>query len=50
MSIGKLSLSRGGGGSGSRSGSTTSGKRLAEDALDILTVAGLLPIRTAWWG
>lgn len=50
VSIGKLSLSRGGGGSGSRSGSTTSGKRLAEDALDILTVAGLLPIRTAWWG
>lgn len=50
VSIGKLSLSRGGGGSGSRSASATSGKRLAEDAIDILTVAGLLPIRTAWWG
>jgi len=50
VSIGKLSLSRGGGTSGRGSSSTMGGGRLAADAIDILTVAGLLPIRAGWWG
>lgn len=47
VSIGKLSLSRGG---GSGSSTTAAPRRLCQEAVDLLTVAGLLPIRAAWWG
>lgn len=47
VTIGKLRLARTTGTSGA---GATKPPRLAADALDILTVAGLLPIRTGWWG